>query len=196
MKLISPLQAFIFASAGFHVGLILISDSPDLVLPGTSGSAMSVKLKEPIQKVSHPITEKNPAKKISNTVTHTQTKNSLAKVATHKKEKQPQTSSAVQENSVSKAHVVSIIYKQLNNHFNYPKIAQRRNWQGQVLLAFRLTKNGNIKDIKINHSSGYNILDQAAIIALQKIGQLPQLSSWLSSGMEIQIPIIYQLTEG
>ena len=55
---------------------------------------------------------------------------------------------------------------------------------------------GKIENIKVNLSSGYNVLDQAAVISLKKIGQLPSAASWLINGMEIQIPIIYQLTQG
>ncbi|MCW8900225.1 MAG: energy transducer TonB [Gammaproteobacteria bacterium] len=196
MKLVSPIQAFIFASAGFHAYFILISDSTEITLPGTPGSAISVKLIEQHKQKTQQVIKNTQAKKTRNTVTQTQEKKTSKKEVSQKQEKQLQASSANQENTVSKARVVSLIYKELNNHFTYPKIAQRRNWQGQVLLAFRLSNNGNIENIKISHSSGYNVLDQAAIISLKKIGQLPQASSWLINGMEIQIPIIYQLTQG
>lgn len=196
MKLLSPIIIFMIASAGIHGGLILMSDSAELTLPGTTGSVMRVKLENKTQEIIQRDPEKPQQKNINKTIRRTQTLDSFKKVATKTKETQQKSSLQKKTNAISKAHVVSIIYKQLNNHFKYPRIAQRRNWQGQVLLAFRLTSAGNIKDIKINHSSGYNVLDQAAIVALQKIGQLPQVTSWLNDGMEIQIPIIYQLTEG
>ena len=149
-----------------------------------------------VQTCALPISEKPQQKNINKIVRRTQTPDSFKKVAVKIKETQQQSSLQKKTNTISKAHVISIIYKRLNNHFKYPRIAQRRNWQGQVLLAFRLSRDGNIKNIKINHSSGYNVLDQAAIVALQKIGQLPQVTSWLNDGIDIQIPIIYQLTEG
>lgn len=194
MKLTSPLHAFIIASAGIHTGFIMMSGSTDITLPGSTGSAISVKLEQKKQKSAHSGVKQLQAKKINNLVEpETKTLNK-----TVKKTQSPPTPPTLSEKnkSISKARVVSLIYKELSNHFTYPKIAQRRNWQGQVLLAFRLSYNGTIEDIKINHSSGYNVLDQAAIVSLKKIGQLPQASSWLINGMEIQIPIIYQLTQG
>lgn len=157
---------------------------------------MSVKLEQKIQHTTQSIVKQTQANKTKQLVKPKKTTDTRAKV-TEKIEVTPAKSSLSEKNkSISKSRVVSLIYKELNNHFNYPKIAQRRNWQGQVLLAFRLSNDGTIKDIKINHSSGYNVLDQAAIVSLKKIGQLPQASSWLVDGMEIQIPVIYQLTQG
>ena len=196
MKLFSPIIIFMIASVGIHGGLILMSDSAELTLPGTTGSVIQVKLENKIQEIIQPIPEKPQQKNINKIVRRTQTPDSFKKVAVKIKETQQQSSLQKKTNTISKAHVISIIYKRLNNHFKFPRIAQRRNWQGQVVLAFRLSRDGNIKNIKINHSSGYNVLDQAAIVALQKIGQLPQVTSWLNDGIDIQIPIIYQLTEG
>ena len=196
MKLLSPLQTFLIASIGIHGGLFVVSDSLKLTLPGSTGSVMSIKLDKPIkasvpqQKIGH---RQTPLQKQAETKAVNKTVKKLTQQKTVKPaEQQP----AQEKNIVSKAQVVSLIYKELSNHFTYPRIAQKRNWQGQVLLAFRLNTDGTIDDIKINHSSGYNVLDQAAIVSLKKIGQLPQVSSWLFDGMEIQLPVIYQLTQG
>ena len=198
MKLISPLQTFLIASIAIHGGLFVVSDSVKMALPGLTGSAMSVKLEERAQASIQPKTQPAQIKKITKPVQQASVsryKQKISDKVLERKVTQP-VATAIRTNSEAKAHVISIIYKELNNHFNYPKIAQRRNWQGQVLIAFRLNNDGTIEDIKIDHSSGYNILDQAAIVSLKKIGQLPQVSSWLVNGMEIQIPIIYQLTQG
>ena len=45
----------------------------------------------------------------------------------------------------------------------YPRIAQRRGWEGEVQIQFTLLANGDIVDIKIKHGSGRNLLDQAAL---------------------------------
>ena len=197
MKLLSPFQAFIFASIGIHGSLFVMSDSINLTLPGSAGSVMSVKLEEKTQ----PAIQSNVRTLQNNEITKSTQKTTAQKqpektTVKHGNNNSQQNSLAKKINSESKAHVFSVIYKHLNEHFKYPKIAQRRNWEGQVVLAFHITHEGNIEDIKINHSSGYNVLDQAAMISLQKIGQLPQLTSWLNTGIEIQIPIIYQLTKG
>ena len=200
MKFASPIQVFLTASIAVHGGLLAVSDTYDLTLPGSTGSVITVKIQEntqhksftvpqPVQnKIKSPTTEKR-------TVHQNKNKNK-EHIAKHLKENYQVQSTTSQSNAETKAHVISVVYSELTNHFSYPKIAQRRNWQGQVLLAFHIDSNGSIKNIKINHSSGYSVLDQAAIVSLKKIGQLPHLKSWLHSGMEIQIPIVYQLTKG
>ena len=194
MKLSSPILAFTLASTAIHTSLILMSDSVDLILPGSSGSVMSVKLQEEKIKTTNPAQiEKTQTREVKKARSQNKLLKPDKKIAA--KENQSQTAVTKKKNSISKAHVVSIIYKQLNNHFTYPKIAQKRNWQGQVIISFRLNRDGNIQNIKIMHSSGYGILDQAAVASLKKVGQLPQITTLLNSGMEIQMPIIYQLTK-
>jgi len=46
---------------------------------------------------------------------------------------------------------------------NYPIIAQRRNWQGQVVLGVKVGVDGRSTSIKVLSSSGYAVLDNSAI---------------------------------
>ena len=45
----------------------------------------------------------------------------------------------------------------------FPAIAQRRGWQGSVLLKFELTADGMARNITVGQSSGHELLDEAAI---------------------------------
>lgn len=98
--------------------------------------------------------------------------------------------------ALSNAQVVSRIHTALQQYFVYPKLAQKRNWQGKVLLSLRLSANGNIHNIELKQSSGYSVLDQAAIDALLKVKSIPPVSSWLPGDIQLQLPVIYRLTEG
>ena len=126
----------------------------------------------------------------------TEVKKSIASktISTTKNSTQKQHVSITQNES--RARVISIIYKELKQHFNYPALAQKRNWQGKVELSLRVTSSGKIENIQINNSSGYNILDQAAISSLLKVGNLPKISSWLPYDINLKLPVIYRLTEG
>lgn len=78
----------------------------------------------------------------------------------------------------------------LTDHFRYPLLARRRGWQGEVLLSFRLETDGRILDAQIARSSGYGVLDQAALAAL---GKVKQLAPGIAHSLTMQLPVIYRL---
>lgn len=216
------MSAFIIASAGIHAGLVISSYSTNITLPGSTGSVMTVKLKiekntvkqssvnnntkikqikivekktvQTTNKAKQPVVSKESSHKIESlTKKRTLTPDTPLTNLTTKESTQPVNKGKEEK---SKAYVIAIIYKALNQHFTYPRMAQRRNWQGKVLLSIRVTAAGEIKNIKLNKSSGYAILDKSAISSLTKIGELPQLISWLPYDFDLTLPVIYQLTEG
>jgi len=87
-----------------------------------------------------------------------------------------------------------ILHNELARHFYYPKVAQRRNWQGKVLIVFTVTPGGNITQAHVDTSSGYEILDRAALDALSKIKSAKQFSLALNgNSIEKTLPVIYEL---
>jgi len=78
----------------------------------------------------------------------------------------------------------------LAEHFTYPLLARRRGWQGKVVLSFRLEADGRILDARIARSSGYGVLDHAALSAL---GKVKRLQRGLSRGLTLHLPVIYRL---
>ena len=192
MKLFSPIIIFMIASAGIHSAFVIIAEPSTIILPGSTGSMMVVKLKE-----------KNTTKQLKKPQQEKQIETTATKApATIKKNKhseiQPQKHlfALAEQQSKSKAHVVSILIEEFNQYFSYPKFAKRRNWQGKVLLSLRITSSGKIKNIQIDNSSGYNILDQAAINSMRKVGKLPKTASWLENDIDLEIPVVYQLIKG
>jgi len=91
--------------------------------------------------------------------------------------------------------ITSLLNNELSKHFYYPKAAQRKNKQGRVILAFSINSDGYINNIRINKSSGSNILDNAAINALHKIDAKENLAKALHGNSSEQVlPITYKLT--
>lgn len=193
MKITSPLSLFIIVSITIHAGVVLFSNNPvTITLPSTQGSAFAIKVKQITVKTNN--IEKSSKKQIVTTAL-----NSVKKIKTKKitnKEPKQENITSEKKTSLSKAQVISIIYEQLNQHFTYPKLAQKRNWQGKVLLSLRISANGKIDNVQLKHSSGYRILDDAALRALLSVKTLPKIASWLSTDLYLNLPVIYQLTEG
>ena len=186
-----------------------MTDHANMTLPGSTGSVMSIKLESNTQRTDvfpDKATKKksSPQQLVKSLTTltkkseHAYTKASRTEQAPNKNaQKKPlNTTTRSSVSSQSRAHVISIVYEQLSNNFNYPRIAQLHNWQGKVVLTFHITTKGDIANIQLNQSSGYAILDDAAISALSKIGKLPLLANSIKTDMEIQLPVLYQLTQG
>lgn len=81
----------------------------------------------------------------------------------------------------------------LARNFRYPAMALRRGWQGEVQLSFRLERDGRILDARVARSSGYVILDRAALASLQQIGAI---AAQLPTARQLELPVIYRLQEG
>lgn len=183
------------ASIGIHAGIVMTSTTAtNITLPSSEGSVMAVNIKK------SKIASKNKFGKTTQTKIPKVNKAIAALkkdgTSSSKKLSRPTPSDHAAQQSKSRARVLSVIYEELSQHFVYPKLAQKRNWQGKVLLSLRISANGKINDIQINQSSGYSILDQAAINSLIKMGNLPQIASWLPYEVNLKLPVIYQLTEG
>ena len=55
------------------------------------------------------------------------------------------------------------IYKILEKRKKYPKIALRKKWEGEVVIAIYYDSYGSISEINIHKSSGKSVLDRAAL---------------------------------
>lgn len=81
-------------------------------------------------------------------------------------------------------------------HFHYPSLARQNSWQGEVRLGLRIEPNGELTRICIITSSGYGILDRAAMHSLEAVGKLPHAATLLKgSGFNLILPVRYQLLD-
>ena len=84
------------------------------------------------------------------------------------------------------------IYKK-NTPPQYPLLARRRGYQGKVLLDVLVKKDGTAGSIRLARSSGYEILDRAAIKEVRKWLFHPAKRGDESVEMWVEIPIRFQL---
>ncbi|NAZ29747.1 MAG: TonB family protein [Caldimicrobium sp.] len=62
----------------------------------------------------------------------------------------------------------SIISKLVREHLEYPYLARRMGWEGEVLLFFRLNPTGEVEELKVLKSSGFEVLDKSAVNAVKR----------------------------
>ena len=78
--------------------------------------------------------------------------------------------------------------KKLSQHLYYPPEAISRGIEGEVRLLIILTEDGGIDDVRLAASSGYPILDNAAIKAAYAAGKFSSTPS-----RELILPVIFRL---
>ncbi len=78
----------------------------------------------------------------------------------------------------------------------YPRAAIRRGMEGTVELAVYVDSTGSPVNIEIRQSSGYNILDREAVIAVWKWKFKPAYRGTVAVPGDAIVPIHYRLEQG
>ncbi len=82
----------------------------------------------------------------------------------------------------------------LERHKDYPKLARRKRMQGSVLLYFRFGRDGKVLAQEIRKTSGYWLLDDAALEMLARAAPLPDFPHEMSGDyLDVVLPIEYSL---
>jgi len=82
----------------------------------------------------------------------------------------------------------------IGKHKQYPRIAQMRGWQGEVVVELQLDGNGKLKSKKIIQSSGYESLDKQALEMVEKATPFPAPPDVLrGNSFSIKVPIPFKL---
>lgn len=89
-------------------------------------------------------------------------------------------------------------YKNLNSLMStsrdYPRSARRLGLEGTVLVEMVINNKGRILSVKLAQSSGHEVLDQAAIAQVHKIGKVPSIPNQIKrNSMTFRIPFEYRL---
>jgi protein TonB len=95
----------------------------------------------------------------------------------------------------SDRHLRNTILELFATNLKYPPLARRKGWQGTVILALRIESNGRISRLHVNETSGYPVLDRAAVESLQ-LASVPQADEWLhGKPVDIIVPVEYRLVD-
>ena len=76
----------------------------------------------------------------------------------------------------------------------YPPKAREKGQQGKIHLSFKIGKDGKVLKLFVEHSSGYEILDEAARIAITDAGPFPPIPEKLNKQYALlKLPISFVL---
>lgn len=75
----------------------------------------------------------------------------------------------------------------------YPRLSERRGEQGRVVLRVLISAEGRVAQVKVQHSSGYDRLDEAAIEAMQQARFRPYTENGIAYQALVDIPFDFVL---
>ena len=81
----------------------------------------------------------------------------------------------------------------LNPPPNYPKVAQRRRYEGTVVLDVLVDTAGNAAEVKVAQSSGYKVLDRSALADVRRWRFKPARKGPRTVEMWVQVPVRFEL---
>jgi protein TonB len=104
-------------------------------------------------------------------------------------------SNPVQQRQEANRHLRNSVMELISRELTYPVIARRKGWQGVVKLEVHIEANGTITRLQVDETSGYSILDKAAVECLQ-LASIPDAAYWLHGrAIDIVVPVEYRLVD-
>lgn len=111
-----------------------------------------------------------------------------------KKISDPATQDLQQQVQESRNAVRGQIQSRLSQYLSYPEFARRKGWQGIVVVSLQLNESGQFKEIRVNSSSGFDVLDNTALNALHKLNAIEVKQEFkLALNTMLDIPIHFKL---
>lgn len=80
-----------------------------------------------------------------------------------------------------------------NSKPKYPGIATSRGWEGTVRLLVKVSVEGDSEEVTVQRSSGYDVLDEAAIEAVEKWKFIPAKRGDTPVSSSVVVPINFVL---
>jgi protein TonB len=112
------------------------------------------------------------------------------------RESAPQVAMATPPTSAVKADhgwLAESLWRRVAELKRYPSAARLNGWEGKVVLRVVIRADGQLADVKIQKSSGYDALDRAALEAIRLACPLHMKHELHASEVAMNLPIVYSL---
>ncbi len=87
------------------------------------------------------------------------------------------------------------IVEHMRARFQYPQLARRRGWQGAVRLRFTVAADGNVSKVELAETSGYSLLDAAALRTAKTLRNVAGIDVALPGHtLLVELTVRYRLT--
>lgn len=196
---VSPLVKAIVITFLFHILFVYYLNSKEEQSVAQIPEWVSIKLIAGIEESKEKKTIKRNAKDIKNhenklkknDVLKQQSKDSYNENEIKENKREKRNSQSVVANTLIKAN--SHPYVHDNPRPVYPAVARRRGMQGLVLLVVEVDVQGYVKSIEVLNSSGFRVLDVAAISSVKKWRFVPGKKDGVNTVSRVEIPVRFSL---
>jgi periplasmic protein TonB len=83
--------------------------------------------------------------------------------------------------------------RRLSELRRYPSAARLNGWEGKVVLRAVIGADGHLREVKVHRSSGYEVLDNAAIETIRLACPLRMQHELKADHVAVYVPIVYSL---
>lgn len=196
---------FVFISSALHAAVLLFGNDTHIEIADNSeqgGSRLTIELTRFIPQARQPVTRAAEAltKPLARTSRSEPIEQKTITTVPQLTQLNPEESSPEQqpdqelENRRKQNRIDSLLKTEFKRYFFYPNTARRKNWQGDLVVSFVIHRDGRINNIVVTSSSGYSVLDHAAVQAVSRIQVLPTVKELaLDHSIEKNLPVSYRL---
>lgn len=89
--------------------------------------------------------------------------------------------------------LIKLLHSRISDKKQYPYFAKRQRREGVATVSFVLHPNGDIEDTRLVNSSRSDMLDRAAITAVEKIEPFEAAQEYLETAETFNIDVVFEL---
>jgi periplasmic protein TonB len=87
-----------------------------------------------------------------------------------------------------------VLAQAIGKRKDYPRLARARSWQGTTEVTLQIGPDGKLQDVHVGHSSGFPVLDAAAIQMVHNAAPLPEVPEVLRGReLTMTVPVVFRL---
>lgn len=98
------------------------------------------------------------------------------------------------ESLLLRQHYISDVMRKTLQNMRYPRRAQERSQEGSIRLAVTVSRDGEVRDVKIVEESRYSLLNKEAVDSVERANPFPALPAGIAGeSFAFGIPITFRL---
>lgn len=118
----------------------------------------------------------------------------LASQVASNKPQEPSTAAVVDNPDALKRFLAEVRLR-IDRCKQYPFAARRRHMAGRVTVCFAIHPDGSVRGLEVVESSGFSVLDRAALEAVNRAAPFPEFPrEMLNRALEVEIGVVFELT--
>lgn len=95
--------------------------------------------------------------------------------------------------SARRGELLSLLHEAISREKRYPMLALRQRREGTATVSFRLSPSGEMDAVGVDRSSGFSLLDTAAVSAVSRVAPFEPARLFLSDVTRFRVDVTFKL---